>query len=151
MRLTSWMKSAHSATLIHLEAAAFLVDECLPIDVTVGATGELRTARRPWNLPLLPFGGGRSEGAAYEAFAFVADFRSRSMQQKCSKLLSNAGETEPGPTIAFSLISEGNRGLPKSATLCHPFDRFSHGRGRRFKPCCAHSPTAAKRRRNNFR
>ena len=64
---------------------------------------------------------------------------SESVQQKCSKLLSNAGETELGPTIASSSLSEGNRGLPKSATLCHPSDGFSHGRGRRFKPCCAHS------------
>jgi len=62
---------------------------------------------------------------------------SESVQQKCSKLLSNADENELGPTIALTSISEGNRGLPKSATLCYPSDRFSHGRGRRFETCCA--------------
>jgi hypothetical protein len=54
---------------------------------------------------------------------------SESVQQKCSKLLSNIGESELGPTIAALSFSEGNRGLPKLATLCHPSDRFSHGRG----------------------
>ncbi len=109
----------------------------------MAATGEPRTARRPWNLPLLAFGEGRSEGAAYEAFALVADFPSKSVQQKCSKLLPNAGESKLGPRIALCPISEGNRGLPKSATLCEPSDPFSHGRGRRFKPCCAQSVSLA--------
>src|SRR5262249_26788193 len=32
----------------------------------------------------------------------------------CSKLLSNAGESELGPAIGSSTLSEQNRGLPKS-------------------------------------
>src|SRR5262249_12765809 len=46
--------------------------------------------------------------------------RSESVQQSCSKLLSNAGESELGPTIAGLSFSEENRGLPKLATLCRP-------------------------------
>ena len=62
------------------------------------AGGEIGSPPRAWKRIELSFRTMREDGKRR---------CSESVQQKCSKLLSNAAETEPGPTIAFSSISEG--------------------------------------------
>ncbi len=48
-------------------------------------------------------------------------------------------KTGKGMLVAFVSESSDCAALLTPAEGCHPPDSSSHGRGRRFKPCCAHS------------